>query len=117
VMLATFIHTAGLTGTEVGIAAGTAFLNQRLLSALFGEAAMVELIGRARHRLEQALAASFAEERARFEELVAEPADLDRLVDDLREAAADVRRLAAGSSDAVGEPESALAPPPSLAPS
>ena len=117
VMLATFIHTAGLTGTEVGIAAGTAFLNQRLLSALFGEAAMVELIGRARHRLEQALAASFAEERARFEELVAEPADLDRLVDDLREAAADVRRLAAGSSDAVGEPESALASPPSLAPS
>jgi len=117
VMLATFIHTAGLTGTEVGIAAGTAFLNQRLLSALFGEAAMVELIGRARARLEEALEASFAEERARFESLVAEPADLDRLVDDLREVAADVRRLAAASSDARGEPEAALAAPPSLAPS
>ena len=117
VMLATFIHTAGLTGTEVGIAAGTAFLNQRLLSALFGEAAMVELIGRARHRLEEALAASFAEERARFEELVAKPGDLARLVDDLREAAADVRRLAAVSSDAPGEPEAALASPRSLAPS
>ena len=117
VMLATFIHTAGLTGTEVGIAAGTAFLNQRLLSALFGEAAMVELIGRARARLEEALEASFAEERARFESLVAEPADLDRLVDDLREVAADVRRLAAASSDPRGEPEAALAAPPSLAPS
>ena len=44
VMLATFIHTAGLTGAEVGIAAGTAFLNQKLLGALFGEAAMVELV-------------------------------------------------------------------------
>ena len=117
VMLATFIHTAGLTGTEVGIAAGTAFLNQRLLSALFGEAAMVELIGRARHRLEEALAASFTEERARFEALVAVPADLERLVDDLRAAAADVRQLAAASSDARGEPEAALASPTSLAPS
>ena len=117
VMLATFIHTAGLTGTEVGIAAGTAFLNQRLLSALFGEAAMVELIGRARHRLEEALAASFTEERARFEALVAKPADLERLVDDLRAAAADVRQLAAASSDARGEPEAALASPTSLAPS
>ena len=44
VMLATFLHTGGLTGAEVGVAAATAFLNQKLLSALFGEAAMVELI-------------------------------------------------------------------------
>ena len=44
VMLATFLHTGGLTGAEVGIAAATAFLNQKLLTALFGEAAMVEMI-------------------------------------------------------------------------
>jgi septal ring factor EnvC (AmiA/AmiB activator) len=117
VMLATFIHTAGLTATEVGIAAGTAFLNQRLLSALFGEAAMVELIGRARQRLEEALAASFAEERSRFEALVAKPIDLDTLVADLREAAAEVRRLAEASSDAPEASDAALASPPSLAPS
>jgi energy-coupling factor transporter ATP-binding protein EcfA2 len=91
VMLATFIHTAGLTGTEVGIAAGTAFLNQKLLGALFGEAAMVELISRARARLEAALAAAFAEERLRFEALVPAPADLEALVDDLRRVASDLR--------------------------
>ncbi|HEX5825055.1 MAG TPA: GTPase domain-containing protein [Candidatus Limnocylindrales bacterium] len=104
VMLATFIHTAGLTGTEVGIAAGTAFLNQKLLGALFGEAAMVELIARARARLEASLAATFAEERVRFEALVPEPADLETLGDDLRRAAADAR--AAIAADA-GVPEAA----------
>jgi hypothetical protein len=95
VMLATFIHTAGLTGTEVGIAAGTAFLNQKLLSALFGEAAMVELISRARARLEAALAATFAEEQGRFEALVPAPAELETLADDLRRVAGDVRSAAA----------------------
>jgi energy-coupling factor transporter ATP-binding protein EcfA2 len=94
VMLATFIHTAGLTGAEVGIAAGTAFLNQKLLGAFFGEAAMVELIGRARARLEESLGRTFDEERARFEALVAPPDDLDRLVADLRAAAVDARAAA-----------------------
>ena len=98
VMLATFIHTAGLTGTEVGIAAGTAFLNQKLLGALFGEAAMVELISRARHRLEAALGQTFAEERNRFEALVGDPADLEVLAADLRRAAGDVRSVATASA-------------------
>ncbi len=93
VMLATFIHTAGLTGTEVGIAAGTAFLNQKLLGALFGEAAMVELIQRARERLDATLAASFAEEQARFDRLVTEPADLATLEADLRDAATRLKSL------------------------
>jgi hypothetical protein len=94
VMLATFIHTAGLTGAEVGIAAGTAFLNQKLLSAFFGEAAMVELIGRARRRLEAELATTFDEERARFEALVPSPEDLGDLVEGLRAAAHDARSAA-----------------------
>lgn len=94
VMLASFIHTAGLTGTEVGIAAGTAFLNQKLLSAFFGEAAMVELVGRARRRLDQTLADSFHEEAARFEAIVPSPDDLDALVAELRVEAASSRRLA-----------------------
>ena len=93
VMLATFIHTAGLTGAEVGIAAGTAYLNQKLLNALFGEAAMVELIARARLRLDAALAETFAEERARFDRLVPDPSALEALADELHAAAGDLRKL------------------------
>ena len=95
VMLATFIHTAGLTGTEVGLAAATAFVNQKLLGALFGEAAMVELIARARQRLDAALVETFDEERRRFDALAPVPEDLDALAADLREAAGETRRLPA----------------------
>ncbi len=84
VMLATFIHTAGLTGTEVGVAAATAFVNQKLLGALFGEAAMVELIARARQRLDGALVETFEEERGRFDSLAPAPDELDALAGDLR---------------------------------
>jgi hypothetical protein len=93
-MLATFIHTAGLTGTEVGVAAATAFLNQKLLGALFGEAAMVELIGRARRRLDAALEATFAEERARFDALLPDADDLTELAADLRALADEIRSVA-----------------------
>jgi energy-coupling factor transporter ATP-binding protein EcfA2 len=95
VMLATFVHTAGLTGTEVGVAAATAFVNQKLLGALFGEAAMVELIARARRRLDDALVATFAEERERYDALAVNPDELEGLADDLREASAELRRLPA----------------------
>ena len=93
VMLATFVHTAGLTGTEVGVAAATAFVNQKLLGALFGEAAMVELIGRARQRLDAALTATFAEERQRFDALAPLPEELEALATDLRSAADELRDL------------------------
>ena len=93
VMLGTFVHTGGLTGTEVGVAAATAFLNQKLLSALFGEAAMVELVANARRRLDEALAVTFAEERARFDWLVPETGVLATLAADLRAAATEVRTL------------------------
>ena len=96
VVLGTFFHTGGLTGAEVGVAAGTAFLNQKLLSALFGEAAMAELIAHARNRLDEALAATFAEELARFERLVLGSGQLTGLAADLRQAAADTRNLPSG---------------------
>jgi hypothetical protein len=96
VMLGTFIHTGGLTGTEVGVAAATAFLNQKLLSALFGEAAMVELIGHARRRLDEILASVFAAELARFHRLVPESGQLTDLANDLRGATAELRNLPAG---------------------
>jgi hypothetical protein len=93
VMLGTFIHTGGLTGAEVGVAAATAFLNQKLLSALFGEAAMAELIADARTRLQDALDTTFDEERLRFDRLLPQPGALPELATDLREAAAAVRAL------------------------
>lgn len=101
VMLATFIHTAGLTGTEVGVAAATAFLNQKLLGALFGEAAMVELIGRARARLDAALEETFAAERGRFEALIPETAELDELASDLRVIADDIGTITPGAGGTV----------------
>ena len=55
---------------ELGVAAATAFLNQKLLAALFGEAAMAELVAHAKRRLDEALSTTFDEERARYEELL-----------------------------------------------
>jgi energy-coupling factor transporter ATP-binding protein EcfA2 len=93
VMLATFAHTGGLTGVEVGVAAGTAVLNQRLLEALFGEAAMVEMVGRARQRLAHALGASWDEERERYLRLVPPGDELRDLAGRLRDGAREVRSL------------------------
>ena len=95
VMLGTFLHTGGLTGTEVGIAAATAFLNQKLLSALFGEAAMVELVEHARRRLDEVLTITFRAERARFDLLLPVPGELSGLASELRAAAREVRALSA----------------------
>jgi len=86
VMLGVFVHTAGLTGTEVGIAAGTAFLNQKLLEAIFGEGAMGELIGNARAHLQVLLTTLFEDDRKRFETLVPPPEALRELAAALREA-------------------------------
>jgi energy-coupling factor transporter ATP-binding protein EcfA2 len=95
VMLGTFLHTGGLTGAEVGVAAATAFLNQKLLSALFGEAAMVELIQHARRRLGDVLATAFEAERARFDEHLPASGELPELAVELRAAAREVRALMA----------------------
>lgn len=86
VMLTVFAHTGGLTGAEVGIAAGTAFLNQKLLNALFGEAAVLEMISRARERLDETLESLMARERARFDRLVPAGDDLRSLAAELRSA-------------------------------
>jgi hypothetical protein len=91
VMLGVFVHTAGLTGAEVGIAAGTAFLNQKLLEALFGERAMEQLIEQARLRLDALLTSLFASERERFDALATMPATLRDLAAKLRAAVTDLR--------------------------
>jgi hypothetical protein len=78
------------------VAAATAFLNDKLLSALFGEAAMAELIGNARRRLDEALALSFGEERVRFDALGPDGTELTALATELRAAADDVGALPVG---------------------
>ena len=93
VMLASFLHTGGLTGAEIGVAAATAFLNQKLLAALFGEAAMAELVGDARQRLHDVLQTTFDEERVRFDNLLPAEGALPALAQDLRAVATDLRAL------------------------
>jgi hypothetical protein len=99
VMLATFAHTGGITGTEAGIVAATGFLNQKLLEALFGEAALVEMIARARANLDDALGQTFADEQARYEQLVPDGAVLRDLAARLRSAAAEVAALPASEPE------------------
>jgi energy-coupling factor transporter ATP-binding protein EcfA2 len=93
VMLATFAQTGGITGAEVGVAAATGFLNQKLLEALFGEAALVEMIGRARKHLDTAIEGAFADELRRYEEVVPQGAALRELAASLRAAAGDIAHL------------------------
>src|SRR5512132_188946 len=51
VMIVVFAHTAGLTGAEVGVAAGTGVLSQKLLEAIFGDQAVRELAADAKRNL------------------------------------------------------------------
>src|SRR5207249_8521475 len=90
VMLAVFAHTAGLTGAELGIAGGTAFVNQKLLEAIFGERAMDELVAQAGRRLDEGLEAIFARDRKRFDDLVADATALRQLAQALRDAVEDL---------------------------
>ena len=93
VMLATFAHSGGITGAEVGVAAATGFLNQKLLEALFGEAAMVEMIARARASLAQAIDTAFAEELTRYERLVPDGDAMRDLAARLRSTAGEISSL------------------------
>ncbi len=83
-MVGVFAHTAGVTGTEIGIVAATGFLNQKLMQAIFGEAAMREMIANARERLEALLGDEFSKERSRYDRLAADPVELRALALELR---------------------------------
>jgi len=87
-MVGVFAHTAGVTGTELGIVAATGFLNQKLLQAIFGEAAMREMIAGARERLEALLGDEFLKERARYDRLTVDPLELRTLAEEMRAAMA-----------------------------
>ena len=70
VMVGVFSQTGGLTGAEAGIAAGTAAVSQTLLTAVFGESAVSDLVREARDDLRLRLAGIFEVERARFDALL-----------------------------------------------
>jgi hypothetical protein len=84
-MLGVFLHTGGLTGAEVGIAAVTSILNQKLMTALFGEAAVQEMIERARDGLRDLVISLLDAEAARFRSLLPDAAEARALAAELRD--------------------------------
>ena len=86
-ILAVFMSTGGLTGTEVGITAATALVNQKLLEAIFGEANVRAFVSEARGRLGVLLDDALAEERGRFEAALAGLGAIEPAAGALRDAA------------------------------
>jgi hypothetical protein len=66
VMLAVFVSTGGLTGTEIVIAGGTSALSQKVLEAIFGDQAVRALAARARTDLLERVDRLLDAEAARF---------------------------------------------------
>jgi len=69
-MIAVFSSTGGITGGEAAVAGGTAAVSQTVLSAVFGEQAVRDLVRLSREDLEGRIAAVFDEEYQRFDALV-----------------------------------------------
>ncbi len=70
VMIVVFAHTAGLTGAEVGVAAGTGVLSQKLLEAIFGDQAVRELAADARRNLNGRVEKLLSQDAQRFTDLL-----------------------------------------------
>ena len=90
VMVAVFAHTGGLSGGEVAVAGGTSALGQRLLEAVFGDAAVRSLAAKAREDLRERAGRLLADEQQRFTDLVASAASAVGRGDALRSAAAEL---------------------------
>ncbi len=86
VMVAVFAHTGGLTGGEVAVAGGTSALGQRLLEAVFGDAAVRALAAKARADLGVRADRLLRGEQERFDALVVEAAPDPGSADALRAA-------------------------------
>ena len=98
VMVAVFAQTGGLTGGEIAVAGGTTALGQRVLEAVFGDAAVRSLAARAREDLEARADHLLRYEQERFDVRVAAAAPARGAADALRATAAQVaaaRRVAA----------------------
>lgn len=70
VMVAVFANTGGLTGGEVAVAGGTSALGQRVLEAVFGDAAVRSLAAAARQDLRTRADRLLDAERSRFDALL-----------------------------------------------
>jgi hypothetical protein len=90
-MVAVFASTAGLSGAELVIAGGTTAGGQRLLEAVFGDAAVRQLATEARADLGRRAADLLVGEQARFTGLLAAAAPTAGSAEELRDA---VRALA-----------------------
>jgi energy-coupling factor transporter ATP-binding protein EcfA2 len=86
VMVAVFAHTGGLTGGEVAVAGGTTAVGQRVLEAVFGDAAVRSLAAKAREDLGTRVERLLAADRARFDALVGQAAPAEGTADGLRAA-------------------------------
>ena len=98
VMIAVFAQTGGLLGGEVAVAGGTSVVGQRVLEAVFGDAAVRALAEQARADLRQRADALLRYEQDRFDDRVLEVAPSPTAADDLRAAVAalgEARRAAA----------------------
>jgi len=99
VMVAVFAHTGGLTGGEIAVAGGTTAAGQRVLEAVFGDAAVRSLAARAREDLRARADALLRYEQDRFDGRVADVAPPPTAAADLRAA---VRALAAARQAPTG---------------
>ncbi|SEL28359.1 Dynamin family protein [Blastococcus sp. DSM 46786] len=88
VMVAVFAQTGGLLGGEVAVAGGTTAVGQRVLEAVFGDAAVRSLAERARADLGERSEALLRYEQDRFDALVDAVAPQPRAAEELRAAAA-----------------------------
>jgi hypothetical protein len=98
VMVVVFAQTGGLTGGEIAVAGGTSAVGQRVLEAVFGDAAVRSLAARAREDLEARADELLRYEQARFDDRLAAAAPGPGAADELRagvRALADARRAAA----------------------
>lgn len=68
-LLATFANTGGITGAEVGITAGAAAAQQRVLEHVFGSAAARTLVARGRSSLHKALSDVLAADSRRYRDV------------------------------------------------
>jgi hypothetical protein len=96
VMVGIFAQTGGLTGGEVAVAGGTTAVGQRVLEAVFGDAAVRGLAARARTDLDRRTDRLLRGEQARFDVLVDDAAPPPGSAEELRAAA---RALAAARRD------------------
>ncbi len=117
VMLAVFASTGGLTGAEVVVAGGTSALSQKVLEAVFGDAAVRALAAEARADLLDRVETLLSAEADRFRSLVAGAAPAPDAADALRTAAATLEQLRRATLTVSRPAPAAPPPPPSPPPS